>query len=82
MLNLDRVNLTFNEGTLDEKHALQDINLTMEEGEFLTIIGSNGAGKSTMMNVISGSLLPDVGDVLIGDKPVTHLPEYKRSRMI
>lgn len=82
MLNLDRVNLTFNEGTLDEKHALQDINLTMEKGEFLTIIGSNGAGKSTMMNVISGSLLPDVGDVRIGDKPVTHLPEYKRSRMI
>lgn len=82
MLTLDHVDLTFNEGTLDEKHALDDINLVLEKGEFLTIIGSNGAGKSTMMNVISGNLLPDIGDIFISKKPVTHIPEYKRSRMI
>ncbi|WP_096190400.1 ABC transporter ATP-binding protein [Evansella halocellulosilytica] len=82
MLHLKHVNLTFNEGTLDEKKALQHINLSLNHGDFLTIIGSNGAGKSTMMNVVSGSLPPDVGDVIIDEKPVTNLPEYKRSKMI
>jgi len=82
MLHLKDVNLVFNEGTLDEKNALENINLSLTPGEFLTIIGSNGAGKSTMMNVVSGSLLPDVGDVIIDDTIVTHQPEYKRSKMI
>jgi len=82
MLQLKDVNLVFNEGTLDEKNALENINLSLTPGEFLTIIGSNGAGKSTMMNVVSGSLLPDVGDVIIDDTIVTHQPEYKRSKMI
>lgn len=82
MLHLNDVNLIFNEGTLDEKNALENINLSLTPGEFLTIIGSNGAGKSTMMNVVSGTLLPDVGDVIIDDKVVTYQPEYKRSKMI
>ncbi|WP_416147458.1 ABC transporter ATP-binding protein [Salipaludibacillus sp. HK11] len=82
MLDLNNINLTFNEGTPDEKNALENINLSLEPGEFLTIIGSNGAGKSTMMNVVSGSLLPDVGDVIIDDKNVTYQPEYKRSQML
>lgn len=82
MLHLNHINLTFNEGTLDEKNALDNINLSLTPGEFLTIIGSNGAGKSTMMNVVSGSLIPDVGDVIIADETMTYLPEYKRSKMI
>ncbi len=82
MLQLNRVSLTFNEGTLDEKKALQHVNLNLKRGDFLTIIGSNGAGKSTLMNVVSGSLLPDTGDVIIDDKSVTHLQEFRRSRFI
>lgn len=82
MLQLNNINITFNEGTLDEKKALQNINLKLEPGDFITVIGSNGAGKSTLMNTISGSLFPDIGDVLIDDKNVTHLPEYKRSELI
>ena len=82
MLKLRDIALTFNEDTPDEKKALQSINLTLEKGDFVTVIGSNGAGKSTMMNVISGSLIPDIGSIEIDGKAVTHLPEYKRSRFI
>lgn len=82
MLDLKNISLTFNEGTPDEKRALQRINLHLKEKDFVTVIGSNGAGKSTMMNVISGNLIPDVGHVTIADKEVVHLPEYKRSAYI
>jgi len=82
MLDLRNIVLTFNEGTPDEKKALQTINLHLAEGDFVTIIGSNGAGKSTMMNVISGNLMPDAGHVEIAGKEVVHLPEYKRSAYI
>lgn len=82
MLNLDQISITFNEETPDEKKALQGINLTLDKGDFVTVIGSNGAGKSTLMNVISGSLKPDIGVVEIGDKAVTSLPEYRRSKYI
>ncbi|WP_096198949.1 ABC transporter ATP-binding protein [Bacillus sp. FJAT-45350] len=82
MLQLDNISITFNEGTLDEKKALQQANLKLAHGDFITVIGSNGAGKSTLMNTISGTIMPDVGDVLIDEKNVTHLPEYKRSTYI
>ncbi|MRH43786.1 ATP-binding cassette domain-containing protein [Aquibacillus halophilus] len=82
MLYLSDISVTFNEDTPDEKKALQDINLTLEQGEFVTVIGSNGAGKSTLMNVVSGSLKPDIGTVKINNKDVTPLPEFKRSNYI
>ncbi|MFC2949026.1 ABC transporter ATP-binding protein [Virgibacillus sediminis] len=82
MLELSNISITFNENTPDEKKALRNIDLTLETGDFVTVIGSNGAGKSTLMNIISGALIPDVGDVLIGGKQVVHLPEYKRSSLI
>lgn len=82
MLNLQHISITFNEGTLDEKKALQNINLHLKEGEFVTVIGGNGAGKSTLMNVISGNLFSDVGYVYIDGKDISSLPEYKRSRFI
>ncbi|WP_209121899.1 ABC transporter ATP-binding protein [Alkalihalobacillus sp. BA299] len=82
MLHLNNISITFNEGTLDEKKALQNINLSLSSGDFITVIGSNGAGKSTLMNTISGTLSPDVGDVVIDGKHVTYLPEYKRSTYI
>ncbi|MFN0312768.1 ABC transporter ATP-binding protein [Kurthia sp. ISK08] len=82
MLKLEHINKIFNEGTPDEKVALQDIQLSLEPGDFVTIIGSNGAGKSTMMNMISGTLTPDLGSIHINHQDVTRLPEYKRSRYI
>ena len=82
MLKLEGINKIFNEGTPDEKVALDNINLRLAPGDFVTIIGSNGAGKSTMMNMISGALTPDFGSVSIDGNEVTRLPEYKRSRFI
>ncbi|WP_156854092.1 ABC transporter ATP-binding protein [Oceanobacillus sp. AG] len=82
MLDVKKISVVFNEGTVDEKKALNNINISLEKGDFVTVIGSNGAGKSTLMNVIAGQLLPDVGDVLINGKQVVHLSEYRRSRFI
>ncbi|WP_332651377.1 ABC transporter ATP-binding protein [Lysinibacillus sp. 54212] len=82
MLKLESINKIFNEGTPDEKIALGNINLHLSPGDFVTIIGSNGAGKSTMMNMISGALTPDFGTVKIEGKDVTNLPEFKRSQFI
>ncbi|WP_440705750.1 ABC transporter ATP-binding protein [Heyndrickxia oleronia] len=82
MLRLEQINKVFNEATPDEKVALDQINLTLEKGDFVTVIGSNGAGKSTLMNMISGVLTPDIGTVKIDNKDVTRLPEYKRSKLI
>lgn len=82
LLKLEGINKIFNEGTPDEKIALGDINLHLAPGDFVTIIGSNGAGKSTMMNMISGALTPDFGSVTIDGTDVTRYPEYKRSELI
>lgn len=82
LLKLDGINKIFNEGTPDEKVALGNINLHLAPGDFVTIIGSNGAGKSTMMNMISGALTPDFGSVTIDNTDVTRFPEYKRSQFI
>lgn len=82
MLKLKNVSITFNEGTLDEKKALQNIQLHLQKGDFVTVIGGNGAGKSTLMNVISGNLISDTGDVVINGENVIDLPEYKRSEFI
>ncbi|MFS0689221.1 ABC transporter ATP-binding protein [Sporosarcina sp. 179-K 8C2 HS] len=82
MLKLEQINKVFNEATPDEKVALDEINLELSSGDFVTVIGSNGAGKSTMLNMISGALTPDFGTIEIAGKNVTKLPEYVRSRMI
>jgi putative tryptophan/tyrosine transport system ATP-binding protein len=82
MLQLNQIYKVFNEGTPDEKMAINQVNLTLKEGDFVTIIGSNGAGKSTLMNIISGVLFPDIGGIFLDGKNVTTLPEYKRSKMI
>ncbi|KIY22997.1 MULTISPECIES: ABC transporter ATP-binding protein [Mesobacillus] len=82
MLRLSQIHRIFNEGTPDEKTALDNINLTLNKGDFVTVIGSNGAGKSTLMNVISGVMLPDHGRVELDGKDVTNISEYNRSKMI
>lgn len=82
LLKLQSINKIFNETTSDEKIALDQINLTLAEGDFVTVIGSNGAGKSTMLNMISGALTPDFGEIIVDGKNVTKLPEFKRSQLI
>ncbi|HIT57221.1 MAG TPA: ATP-binding cassette domain-containing protein, partial [Candidatus Galloscillospira stercoripullorum] len=73
---------TFNPGTVNEKKAIQDLSLTLEEGDFVTIVGSNGAGKSTLFNAISGSFFVDSGSVVVAGRDITFMPEYKRSKHI
>ena len=79
MLQLRGIRKVFNAGTADEKIAIADIDISLEKGEFLTIIGSNGAGKTTLLNLITGTCLADRGTVFIDGLNVTHLPEHKRA---
>ncbi len=82
MLEIKNVSKTFNAGTVNEKRALKNVNLTLEDGDFVTVIGGNGAGKSTMLNAIAGVWPVDQGNILIGGKDVTKLPEYKRAAFL
>ena len=79
MLELYQVCKTFNPGTVNEKLALNHLSLTLEEGDFATVIGGNGAGKSTMLNAISGVWPVDEGTIHIGGVDVTDLPEHRRA---
>ena len=82
MLKITGVQKTFNPGTINEKKALCGIDLTLNEGDFVTVIGGNGAGKSTMLNMIAGVYPVDCGSIVIDGKDVTKLPEYKRAKFI
>ena len=82
MLELKNIYKTFNAGTVNEKMALKGLNLTLEDGDFVTVIGGNGAGKSTMLNAIAGVWPVDQGQIIIGDTDVTKLPEYKRAKYL
>lgn len=82
MLRITDVHKTFNPGTINEKKALNGINLTLEDGDFVTVIGSNGAGKSTMLNMVAGVYPVDSGSIFIDDKDVTRLPEHKRAKYL
>ena len=82
MLKIKGVYKTFNWGTINEKKALQDLNLTLNDGDFVTVIGGNGAGKSTMLNMIAGVYPVDAGSILIDGEDVTGLCEYKRAKYL
>ncbi len=82
MVEIKGVFKTFNAGTVNEKHALNGIDLKLNEGDFVTVIGGNGAGKSTMLNMIAGVYPVDCGQILIDDEDVTKLPEHKRAKYI
>ncbi len=82
MLEICNVHKTFNLGTINEKHALNGVDLTLDEGDFVTVIGGNGAGKSTMLNAIAGSWPVDEGSILIDGVDVTGLPEFKRATFL
>ncbi|MCI9319631.1 MAG: ABC transporter ATP-binding protein [Lachnospiraceae bacterium] len=79
MLNIHRISKTFNAGTVNEKRALSGLELHLQEGDFVTVIGGNGAGKSTMLNAIAGTWFVDEGSILIDGIDVTRLPEHKRA---
>ena len=82
MLRIEDVYKTFNAGTINEKKALCGVNLTLEEGEFVTVIGGNGAGKSTTLNAVAGVWPVDSGRIYIGGDDVTSLSEYKRAKYL
>lgn len=80
MLEIKNVSKTFNPGTVNEKTALNGVNLTLEDGDFVTVIGGNGAGKSTIMNMITGVYAVDSGSIVIDGIDVTSMPEHKRAK--
>ena len=82
MLKIDNIKKTFNPGTINEKVALNGVNLSLEEGDFVTVIGGNGAGKSTTLNAIAGVWPVDSGKIYIGGDDVTRLSEYKRAKYL
>ena len=79
MLELKNIYKTFNPGTINEKLALDGLSLTLKEGDFVTVIGGNGAGKSTMLNAVAGTWLVDEGQIIIDGNDVTKLSEHKRA---
>ncbi|MDO4633237.1 MAG: ABC transporter ATP-binding protein [Eubacteriales bacterium] len=82
MLKLNGLKKTFNPGTVNEKTALNGLNLQLNDGDFVTVIGGNGAGKSTMLNAVAGVWPVDEGEILIDGVNVTRLPEYKRAKYL
>lgn len=82
MLDIHHIAKTFNPGTITEKVALRDVELHLNEGDFVTVIGGNGAGKSTMLNAVAGTFLVDQGSIVIDGNDVTRLPEHQRARFL
>ena len=82
MLEIKNISKTFNAGTINEKKALRDLSLTLNDGDFVTVIGGNGAGKSTLLNAICGTWQVDCGEIVIDGKDVTHTPEHKRAKYL
>ena len=78
-LRLENVVRIFEPGTVNEKIALDHLDLSVSAGEFVTVLGSNGSGKSTMFNIILGSMFPDEGRVILGDRDITRMKDYKRA---
>ena len=82
MLNIERISKTFNPNTVNQKVALNHLSLTLRDGDFVTVIGGNGAGKSTMLNAVAGVFAVDEGRISIDGTDVTRLPEHRRAAYI
>ncbi len=82
MLELKNIYKTFNPGTINEKRAIGGLSFTLNDGDFVTVIGGNGAGKSTMLNLIAGVHPVDAGAIVLDGTDITKLPEYKRARLL
>ncbi|MEG2038876.1 MAG: ATP-binding cassette domain-containing protein [Oscillospiraceae bacterium] len=82
MLNITNLSKTFYPGTANERVAINNISLNLNSGDFVTLIGSNGAGKSTVFNLIGGSLIPDTGNIILDGQNITFMEEHKRAKHI
>ena len=82
MIEITALSKVFGKGSVNEKKALQNVSLSLSDGEFVTVIGGNGAGKSTLMNCIAGVYEVDGGSIVLDGQPITDLPEYRRSLWI
>lgn len=82
MLKLQGISKYYNPGTVNEICLFQDFNLTIQDGEFVSVVGSNGSGKTSMLNIICGSIPIDSGRIMVNDTDITDLPEFKRLRKI
>lgn len=82
MLKINEITKTFNVGTVNEKTALRNVSLSIEEGEFLTVIGGNGSGKSTLLNCVAGVYSVDEGSIIIDNTDVTNVTEHKRAAVL
>ena len=82
MLEITGLRKVFNRGTVNEKVALNGLNITVNDGDFVTVIGGNGAGKSTMLNAICGVFPVDEGKIVLDGNDITALPEYKRAKFL
>lgn len=82
MLEIKNITKIFNAGTVNEKVALDGVSLTLNDGDFVTVIGGNGAGKSTMLNAVAGTYFLDGGSISVDGADITRLPEHKRARFI
>lgn len=82
MLNVNHIFKTFNGGTVNEKLALNGVDLQLKEGDFVTVIGGNGAGKSTLLNSVAGVFQVDSGRIFIDETDVTKLPEHRRANLL
>ena len=82
MLKLENIYKTFNPDTINEKKALNGVNLHLKSGDFVTIIGGNGAGKSTLLNMIAGVYMSDKGSIVLSGEDITEQPEHKRAKLL
>ncbi len=82
MLSLNNIQKVFNAGTVDENKLFTDFNLTVNDSEFVAIVGSNGSGKTTLLNMVCGTSRPDSGSIIFNGRDITALPEYKRAKRI
>lgn len=82
MLDVSNINKTFNAGTINENHAIKNLSMHFDKGDYVAVIGGNGAGKSTMLNLISGGLSVDSGRITLDNQDITKMPEHKRAKYI
>src|ERR1700677_577264 len=82
MLSISGIRKTFNSNTVNEVRALQGVDLTIDDGSFVIVLGMNGSGKSTLLNAVAGSFFLDEGSIRIADRDVTRWPEHKRAKLI